>query len=781
MAKKQFIRHLEYYGFPDQNRYSSDVDIDLSDIREKNKEQDEEIKDLEGEKADEKDLLELSGTVENLIAAQTEVNQEFASAISGMSDDIEELKAVDDEFAEQLSAITDAVDDTVNGLEELSGYTAFNLAELRQGFNAYTRYADAEFAHRNNVYTKEEIDERIPSGETFATQEWVKEQGYLTAESGDSMYAKIEDIEDVTDIIESGFTQVEDELDGLNDKIDAVSAETTDKINELDDKIDVFSGEVTSALSEVNDAIDDVNDAIDNINEKIDDISNDIAGIADVASANSEAIDALEEAVQKNTDDISELEEKVSANTADIANIYDVLDTKANVSDLQDLHTEMECKFNELDDKKADKTDLDAVSGKVDSIEGRLNREIERSTTVDGLMQSKIDSLEEDVQEAVEKVDAFDGRINAVETGLTKEIADRKQGDLDLIGNESDSRDADTIWGAKNFAKEMRRQAISSAETYTDNAVAGFSTELSELEDEINQKLTKYATTGYVEERISEEKGLITSDYNAKINAETERATRQETLISDDVAEVRSDVIDAKELIASGATIIHAITEWEGSNPEDYDDSGNGILDVLHREFHEFEQTHGTIKSIEIKDGYLIITYMTVDGEKEEKVPISEILILDDYYKKEETDALLDEKLDVSAYTDVSDQVSANTENIEAISGDVVNLDSALAALIEKLGYKNNETLVTNGEHEVAFGEYNISHESEEPSGQTVFSVGIGTDDANRSNAVEIMKNGDLYLWVEGEFMNVNKLLGQIAHEIYDNDSAHNSHFFDGD
>ena len=781
MAKKQFIRHLEYYGFPDQNRYSSDVDIDLSDIREKNKEQDEEIKDLEGEKADEKDLLELSGTVENLIAAQTEVNQEFASAISGMSDDIEELKAIDDEFAEQLSAITDAVDDTVNGLEELSGYTAFNLAELRQGFNAYTRYADAEFAHRNDVYTKAEIDERIPSGETFATQEWVKEQGYLTAESGDSMYAKIEDIEDVTDIIESGFTQVEDELDDLNDKIDAVSAETTDKINELDDKVDAFSGEVASALSEVNDAIDDVNDAIDNINEKIDDISNDMADIAEAVSANSEAIDALEEAVQKSTDDISELEEKVSANTAEIANIYDVLDTKADVSDLQDLHTEMECKFNELDEKKADKTDLEAVSGKVDSIEERLNQEIERSTTVDNLMQAKIDSLEEDVQEAVEKVDAFDGRINAVETGLTKEIADRKQGDLDLIGNESDSRDADTIWGAKNFAKEMKRQAISSAETYTDNAVAGFSTELAELEDEINQKLTKYATTGYVEDRISEEKGIITSDYNAKINAETERAIRQETLISDDVAEVRSDVIDAKESIAHNATLLHAITEWEGSNPDDYDDSGNGILDVLHREFHEFEQTHGTIKSIEIKDGNLIITYMTVDGEKQEIVPITDILILDDYYKKEETDALLDEKLDVSAYTDISDQVSANTENIEAISGDVVNLDSALAALIEKLGYKDNETLVTNGEHEVAFGEYNISNTSEDPSGQTIFSIGNGTDDENRSNAVEVRKNGDLYLWVEGEFMNVNKLLGQIAHEIYDNDSAHNSHFFDGD
>ena len=774
MAKKQFIRHLEFYGFPDQNKYTGFEDIDLSDIREKNKEQDEEIQDLEGEKADKKDLLELSGTVENLIAAQSEVNEAFAEAISGMSEDIEELKAIDDEFAEQLSAITDAVDDTINGLEELSGYTAFNLAELRQGFNAYTRYADAEFAHRNDVYTKAEIDERIPSGETFATQEWVKEQGYLTAESGDSMYAKIEDIDDISDIIESGFTQIEDELNDIDEKIDAVSAETTDKINEIDEKVDAFSGEVTSALSEINDAIDDAN-------EKIDDITNDMADIAEAVSANSEAIDALEEAVQKNTDDISELEEKVSANTADIANIYDVLDTKANVSDLQDLHTEMECKFNELDEKKADKTDLETVSGKVDSIEERLNQEIERSTTVDNLMRAKIDSLEEDVQEAVEKVDTFDDRINAVETGLTKEIADRIQGDLDLIGDESDSRDADTIWGAKNFAKEMKRQAISSAETYTDNAVAGFSTELAELEDEINQKLTAYATTGYVEDRLSEEKGIITSDYNAKINAETERATRQETIISDNVAEVRNDVIDAKESIAHNATIIHAITEWEGSNPDDYDDSGNGILDVLHREFHEFEQTHGTIKSIEIKDGNLIITYETVDGEKQTIVPISEILVLDDYYKKEETDALLDEKLDVSAYTDISDRVSANTENIEAISGDVFNLDTALAVLIDKLGYKNNETLVTNGEHEVAFGEYNISHESEDPSGQTVFSVGIGTDDANRNNAVEIMKNGDLYLWVEGEFMNVNKLLGQIAHEIYDNDSTHNSHFFDGD
>jgi hypothetical protein len=104
-----------------------------------------------------------------------------------------------------------------------------------------------------------------------------------------------------------------------------------------------------------------------------------------------------------------------------------------------------------------------------------------------------------------------------------------------------------------------------------------------------------------------------------------------------------------------------------------------------------------------------------------------------------------------------------------------------LDELVEKLGYKDNDTLQRTNEHEVAFGEYNISNTSEDTSGQTIFSIGNGTDDDNRSNAIEVRKNGDVYLWIEGEFMNINKLLGQIAHEVYDTGTTHNSNFFDGD
>lgn len=157
---------------------------------------------------------------------------------------------------------------------------------------------------------------------------------------------------------------------------------------------------------------------------------------------------------------------------------------------------------------------------------------------------------------------------------------------------------------------------------------------------------------------------------------------------------------------------------------------------------------------------------------------------------------LLDTKLDAeitrstSADTVLDNKITAEETRAKAeedeINGRIDDIISGatpiakLEELIEKLGYKDNETLTLTNEHEVAFGEYNISHTSEDASGQTIFSIGNGTSENEKSNAVEVMKNGDLYLWVEGEFMNVNKLLGQLAHEVYDTDSAHNSHFFDG-
>ena len=103
-------------------------------------------------------------------------------------------------------------------------------------------------------------------------------------------------------------------------------------------------------------------------------------------------------------------------------------------------------------------------------------------------------------------------------------------------------------------------------------------------------------------------------------------------------------------------------------------------------------------------------------------------------------------------------------------------------ALLRKLGYADNETLEKKHENEVAFGTYNASHTSEDASGNTIFSIGNGTSNANRSNALEVMEDGSVYMWIEGDYMNVNKLLGMLAHETYDDDILHSmNQFFDGD
>lgn len=56
------------------------------------------------------------------------------------------------------------------------------------------------------------------------------------------------------------------------------------------------------------------------------------------------------------------------------------------------------------------------------------------------------------------------------------------------------------------------------------------------------------------------------------------------------------------------------------------------------------------------------------------------------------------------------------------------------------------------GEH--AEGMYNISHDNGGSTleGSTLFSIGIGEDDSNRYNGIEVMKNGDIYVYGVGYY-----------------------------
>ena len=62
---------------------------------------------------------------------------------------------------------------------------------------------------------------------------------------------------------------------------------------------------------------------------------------------------------------------------------------------------------------------------------------------------------------------------------------------------------------------------------------------------------------------------------------------------------------------------------------------------------------------------------------------------------------------------------------------------------------------VAENDQEMAGGRYNFSHRNSESwgdAGNTVHSIGIGTEESNRKNAVEVMQNGKIYVIGAGSY-----------------------------
>ena len=139
--------------------------------------------------------------------------------------------------------------------------------------------------------------------------------------------------------------------------------------------------------------------------------------------------------------------------------------------------------------------------------------------------------------------------------------------------------------------------------------------------------------------------------------------------------------------------------------------------------------------------------------------------------RAEAAERTLNLKIEAESERAIQKEIELDERIDEIISGSPIE---QLDELIEKLGYKDNDTLQTTNEHEVAFGEWNVSNTSTEPSGQTVFSVGIGTSAHDRKNALEVRKDGSVWATVEGEYLDITKILGQLTHEVYDADANGN-------
>lgn len=262
--------------------------------------------------------------------------------------------------------------------------------------------------------------------------------------------------------------------------------------------------------------------------------------------------------------------------------------------------------------------------------------------------------------------------------------------------------------------------------------VSGIQAEIDRLDERIDDEITRATSEEHrIEGRLNDEITRATNEenrINSKLDAEITRATQTEQSI-DHRVDVLNDELDAEESIreSNDAALGLRITT----------ETNDRIAAVT----AERERAAAAEQVLQNAIDAEVSRATSADTELNNA-------IIEEVNRATAAEEALDERID------------------EIISGSPVE---RLDELIEKLGYKDNDTLNITNEHEVAFGEWNVSNTDVNPSGQTIFSIGVGTSAHDRKNAIEVRKDGTVYMWVEGDFMSVNQLLGQIAHEVYDN------------
>lgn len=669
------IRHLEFYGYTDQNVYMGLPNVDLSDIRETNKEQDKEINAISGAtsgKADKATVDSLSGKVDTFMDKQDKINKWLAKGINKNRERIDKLESRDREITDKINEIVDdfnpiydelgnlsnkidSVDDKLN--QHISQESTFEeetdarLDALESG-KLGKEEAENLFAKKSDVYTKQEVDDLIGgiSGD-YATEEWVLSRGFITETDADGKYASKARLNALEDRVGDIQTTLYNQYNELNSDLSQYKTLTNGRIDTLNTRVSTVESKCDREIA-------NVQEDIAELTEDVTKNSNDIYQINNVALPN-----------KADKTDLNSLESRVN-------NLSDSLNNKVDKTDYERDKARLGVQLDSLDDRKADRTELRAVSGSVSDVASDLEQEIKDRIDGDNALGQRIDDTNGRIDGIREENIGRDQRLNNLERDLAKEINDRVEADNAIIGSTSDREEDNTIYGAKKYAKNVASNALNEAKAYTDVKDSAVRDYVDETKSDLERQITAKADKAYVNAVKTE----IESSIDSKISEETLRAQNVESSLANAIQKEALRAVGKENVISNSlahtSNIVKALTDWDGDDRKDYTDEGNGIIDVMHREIHDIEEA---------------ISAITVIGE----------------------------------------------------------------------GIK------TSNPHEVGFGTYNITNTGFDDSEKTVFTVGVGTSAIDRKNAVEIRKNGDIYMWIEGEYMKINNLLAMLAHETY--------------
>ena len=662
-------RILEPYGYIEQVDYNmmGFCDVDLTPINDKNKEQDEEISNLSGlAQGAQNGLTTLEGEFNEFSTLTVGALSTMKESINTNVKNIETLVANHNQLSTTVSDMNDSLSnltETVNTLSEsistkLSKEEAAEVyarkdkvEQLKTDVDALSaslntklsqEEADEVYARKGSVYTKEEVDGKFSNElSSYASKQWVEEQGYVKQTDADTLYASKD--------------------------TEANAQNALNKANEVSTDFNQFKGATNQSIGSLVDRV----TSLETKEEEDKDVL-------------SSKIDEVSEKTNTNTSDISNLktamESKADKTTTDamastLTEVQSALASKVDISDFNDYKTSVAADIDYIKGNYAKKSDLNNTNANITSLEGKLNNEIANRISGDDALTNTINN---DIKPSIESLRMKDSELQiAVEklgSDLAKETENRVNGDADLLGLESDPSDRMTLYGVKTYATSTAQQALNDAKKYTDDAEQNVTTKVNDLNTKLNNTLGSRVTQDELAAAVNDAKNSLKSDLANEINRATAAENALKNLNTRLEGNVNAAINTTNNQVATNSTILSVITSWKPSYEGDtsYSDEGNGVLDVLHREFH-------------------------------------------------------------------------NLKNFITIS----------------------DTVEIKNDDEVALGVYNASHTGDNDALKTIFSVGSGTSDADRKNAFEVRRNGDIYMLVDGQNYKLNDLLAKLIDRLY--------------
>ena len=362
MAKRKIIRHLEFYGYPDQNAFATagNVSIDLSDIREKNREQDEELDTLGDEKVDKSDFNRLSGVVDTFVDLQTQFNDSILNKVNNNTSAITAIHDWIEEFSDDISGYTEVderLDDVESGITQLSGSVedlSGTVEDIKDEVEKKLDKDEAEttYAKKDDTYTKDEIDEKLSSYTEWdcdSIAECVSGRGFVTKDEANDMFVTKDEFSGITDDLEK-LTTLSDRIDTVSGDLASFSATTEAKMGNFETRYNTFETNVTRKVNTISATVESFEDDILGVKRNVRDLQDEMVRKASKAE--------FDELVRRVEDDETEISKKVD---------------KADFDTYKDIISD---KFDDIDNKKADILFGEAVDEALYLFGQSLDREV---------------------------------------------------------------------------------------------------------------------------------------------------------------------------------------------------------------------------------------------------------------------------------------------------------------------------------------------------------------------------------------------------------------------